>query len=82
MDTGRGLHHLYQEIIMDTTLAPTLVALYALGLGFIVGWFFPRGRILKAVQLRLLRGLHNFFADEEQYVQKKVAKIRKTTKRN
>ena len=67
---------------MDINLAPALVSLYAFIVGFLVGWFFPRGRILKALQLRLLRGLHNFFADEEQYVQKKVAKIRKTTKRN
>ena len=65
---------------MDTTLAPTLVALYALGLGFIVGWFFPRGRILKALQLRLLRGLHNFFADEEEYIQHKVERIKQVTK--
>ena len=48
---------------MDIDLAPALVSLYAFIVGFLVGWFFPRGRLLKAVQLRLLKGLHNFFAD-------------------
>ena len=63
-------------------IAPLLVVVYAGLAGLVVGWAMPRGRFLKAAQLRLFKGLHNFFADEEQYVQKKVAKIRKTTKRN
>jgi hypothetical protein len=66
---------------MDFNLAPALVSLYTFIVGFVVGWFFPRGRLLKAVQLRLLKGLHNFFADEEEYIVHKAQKIRKAIKR-
>lgn len=66
---------------MELDLAPALVSLYTLILGFVVGWFFPRGRLLKAAQLRLLKGLHNFFADEEEYITSKAQKISNAIKR-
>ena len=66
---------------MDTTLAPTLVALYAWIAGLVIGWAMPRGRFLKAAQLRLFKGLHNFFADEEEYIAHKVQRIRKAAKK-
>ena len=66
---------------MDIDLAPALVSLYAFIVGFIVGWFFPRGRLLKAMQLRLLKALHNFFADEEEYITNKTQKIKRVVKR-
>jgi hypothetical protein len=79
MDTGRGLHHLYQEIIME--IAPLLVVVYAGIAGLVLGWAMPRGRFLKAAQLRLFKGLHNFFADEEEYIAHKVQRIRKAAKK-
>ena len=66
---------------MDIDLAPALVSLYAFIVGFLVGWFFPRGRLLKAMQLRLLKALHNFFADEEEYITHKAQKIKRVVKR-
>jgi hypothetical protein len=52
-----------------------------LGLPLIIGWMMPRGRYLKALQLRVLRALHNFFADEEEYIAHKVERIRNKGKR-
>ena len=66
---------------MDINLAPALVMFYSCVVGFIVGWFFPRGRLLKAIQLRLLKALHNFFADEEEYIAHKAQKIKRVVKR-
>lgn len=59
----------------------TLVMFYFAIAGFFVGWVFPRGKYLKALQMRLLKALHNFFADEEDYIQHKVERIRKATSR-
>ena len=47
-----------------TDLPVQLVLFYFVIAGFFVGWSMPRGKYLKALQLRLLKGLHNFFADE------------------
>jgi len=41
----------------------------------------PRGKYLKSLQLKLLKALHNFFADEQDYIQSKVERIRKVTRR-
>ncbi len=62
-------------------IAPLLVAVYAALAGFVFGWAMPRGQFLKAVQLRFFKGLHNFFADEEEYIAHKVQRIRKATKK-
>jgi len=64
-----------------TDLPVQLVLFYFLIAGFFVGWVMPRGKYLKAFQLRLLKGLHNFFADEEEYIAHKVERIRKHTRR-
>jgi len=62
-------------------IAPLLVVVYAGLAGLVVGWAMPRGRLLKAVQLRFFKGLHNFFADEEEYIAHKVQRIRKAAKK-
>lgn len=64
-----------------TDLPVQLVLFYFVIAGFFVGWSMPRGKYLKALQLRLLKGLHNFFADEEEYIAHKVERIRKRTRR-
>ena len=51
-----------------TDLPVQLVLFYFVIAGFFLGWAMPRGKYLKALQLRLLKGLHNFFADEEEYI--------------
>ena len=53
---------------METNLPEYLVILCFGLAGFIIGWAMPRGRRFKALQLRFLKGLHNFFADEEEYI--------------
>lgn len=58
-----------------------LVMFYFIIAGFFVGWVMPRGRLLKAAQLRLFKSLHNFFADEEEYIAHKVERIRKATRK-
>lgn len=65
---------------METNLPEYLVILCFGLAGFIVGWAMPRGRHLKALQLRVLKALHNFFADEEEYIAHKAQRIRKTIK--
>ena len=57
-----------------------IVLFYFAVAAFFVGWAMPRGRYLKHLQLRVLRGIHNFFADEEEYLHHKVERIRKVTK--
>jgi hypothetical protein len=54
---------------------------YFLIAGFFFGWAMPRGKYLKSLQLKLLKALHNFFADEQDYIQSKVERIRKVTRR-
>ncbi len=66
---------------METNLPEYLVILCFGLAGFIIGWAMPRGRHLKALQLRVLKSLHNFFADEEEYIAHKAQRIRKTIKR-
>ena len=66
---------------MMTDLPVQLVLFYFAVAGFFLGWVMPRGKYLKALQLRLLKGLHNFFADEEEYIAHKVERIRKRTRR-
>jgi hypothetical protein len=63
---------------METNLPEYLVILCFGLAGFIIGWAMPRGRRFKALQLRFLKGLHNFFADEEEYIAHKAQRIRKT----
>ncbi len=75
-----GYHHL-QEIKMETNLPEYLVILCFGLAGFIIGWAMPRGRRFKAFQLRFLKGLHNFFADEEEYIQHKAERIKRSIKR-
>ena len=59
-----------------------IIVFYFAVVAFIVGWAMPRGRYLKALQLRFLKAIHNFFADEEEYITSKVERVRKITKRN
>lgn len=66
---------------MMTDLPYLLVSFYFVIVGFFVGWAFPRGRYLKAFQLRVLKALHNFFADEEEYIAHKAERIRKRVRR-
>ena len=66
---------------MMTDLPVQLVLFYFAVAGFFIGWAFPRGKYLKAFQLRLLKALHNFFADEEEYIAHKVERIRNATHR-
>mgnify|MGYP001176053937 FL=1 len=66
---------------ISSNFAPLLIMFYAASFGIFVGWLLPRGRRLKALQLRFLKGLHNFFADEEEYIHHKVEKIRKVTRK-
>jgi len=66
---------------MMTDLPVQLVLFYFAVAGFFFGWAFPRGKYLKAFQLRLLKALHNFFADEEEYIAHKAQKIKKAVKR-
>lgn len=58
-----------------------VVVFYFAVLAFIIGWAMPRGKYLKAIQLRFLKALHNFFADEGEYIQNKVERVRKITRR-
>jgi len=58
-----------------------IVVFYFAVLAFIIGWAMPRGKYLKAIQLRFLKALHNFFADEGEYIQNKVERVRKITRR-
>lgn len=66
---------------MYTDLPIALVMFYFAVAGFFIGWAFPRGKYLKAFQMRVLRGLHNFFADEEEYIAHKVDRLRNKGKR-
>ena len=63
------------------TVANLIVEGYVVIVAFILGWIIPRGNNLRRVQLFLLSKLHDFFAFEEERLQKKVnatkAKIRK-----
>ena len=56
-----------------------VVSIYIAMVALVVGWMMPRGRHLKLVQLKILRALHNFFADEEEYIAHKVERIRNAT---
>ena len=58
-----------------------VVVFYFAVVAFIIGWAMPRGKYLKAIQLRFFKTLHNFFADEEEYIQNKVERVRKITTR-
>ena len=57
-----------------------IVVFYFAVLAFIVGWAMPRGKYLKAIQLHFLNILFNFFADEGEYIQSKVKRVRKITR--
>ena len=62
---------------------PDYIVVFYFGvISFLFGWSMPRGRYLKAAQLRLFKAIHNFFADEEEYITSKVERVRKITKRN
>jgi uncharacterized ion transporter superfamily protein YfcC len=58
-----------------------VVVFYFAVVAFIIGWAMPRGKYLKAIQLRFFKALHNFFADEEEYIQNKVERVRKIATR-
>ena len=58
-----------------------VVSAYAVLAAGVFGWMMPRGRHLKLIQLKILRALHNFFADEEEYIAHKVERIRNATHR-
>jgi hypothetical protein len=66
---------------MDLDLPVQVVLFYFAVAGFFVGWAFPRGKYLKAFQLRLLKMIHNFFADEEEYIAHKAERLRKRVRR-
>ena len=53
-----------------------VVSAYAVVVAALIGWMMPRGRHLKLLQLKTLRALHNFFADEEEYIIHKVERIK------
>lgn len=59
-----------------------IIVFYFAVAAFFFGWAMPRGRYLKTLQLRLFKAIHNFFADEEEYITSKVERVRKITKRN
>ena len=59
-----------------------IIVFYFAVASFFFGWAMPRGRYLKALQLRFFKALHNFFADEGEYITNKVERVRKITKRN
>lgn len=54
-----------------------IIVFYFAVASFIFGWAMPRGRYLKALQLRFFKAIHNFFADEEEYITNKVERVRK-----
>ena len=57
---------------------PALITVYYLGiLGFLLGWAMPRGKYLKLIQKKFLKGIYNFFVDEKEYIQKKVRRVTK-----
>ena len=58
-----------------------IVVFYFAVAAFLFGWAMPRGRYLKAIQLRFFKALHNFFADEEKYLHNKVERVRKIATR-
>ena len=66
---------------METHLFNFIVTLCFALSGFIVGWLMPRGKRLKALQLRTLKRLHNFFADEEEYIQHKAERIKRVSRK-
>ena len=66
---------------MDLDLPVQVVLFYFAIASFFVGWAFPRGKYLKALQLRLLKTIHNFFADEEEYIAHKAERLRKRVRR-
>ena len=66
---------------METHLFNYIVTLCFALSGFIIGWLMPRGRSLKALQLRTLKALHNFFADEEEYIHHKAVKIKRVSRK-
>ena len=66
----------------EYNLADVLVSLHlAFVLPLVIGWMMPRGRYLKALQMRFLRAVHNFFADEEEYIAHKMERLRNKGKR-
>ena len=54
-----------------------IIVFYFAVASFVFGWAMPRGRYLKALQLRFFKAIHNFFADEEEYITSKVERVRK-----
>ena len=54
-----------------------IIVFYFAVAAFFFGWAMPRGRYLKALQLRFFKAIHNFFADEEEYITNKVERVRK-----
>jgi hypothetical protein len=54
-----------------------IIVFYFAVASFVFGWAMPRGRYLKALQLRFFKAIHNFFADEEEYITNKVERVRK-----
>ena len=54
-----------------------IIVFYFAVASFVFGLAMPRGRYLKALQLRFFKALHNFFADEEEYITSKVERVRK-----
>ena len=66
---------------METHLFNYIVTLCFALSGFIVGWLMPRGKRLKALQLRTLKRLHNFFAEEEEYIQHKAERIKRVSRK-
>jgi len=47
--------------MMESSLSEYLVLTQLGFMGFLFGWAMPRGKYLKALQLRLLRWLIHFF---------------------
>ena len=68
------------SMIEDAVFAANFVFLYFAIVGFMLRWMMPRGRYLKYLQLKFFKILHNFFADEEEYIQHKVERIKQVTK--
>lgn len=63
------------------TLAQFVVHGYGVIIAFVIGWILPRGNTLRKMQLYIFTKLHDYFAFEEERLQKRVtdtkAKLRK-----
>lgn len=60
------------------TLVNFIVHGYAIIIAFLIGWTLPRGKVLRMIQLKVLRRVHDFLAWEEERIEAQIKKTKQS----